>query len=128
MTGRAEAPAGASRTHISTTGSTSKRRITRVFDLSAPRLNRRLLQRVDDEDERLAGRDHAAGAAVAVAHVGRDHEQPAAAGAHPLDAVVPARDHAPGADGEAERLGAPVPARVELAAGRPRDADVLHVG
>ena len=64
---------------------------------------------VDDEDQRLVGRDRAvAGAGRPVALVGRDDEQPAAALAQADEALVPARDDHAGAELEGERLRAAV--------------------
>ena len=60
-------------------------------------------EQVDDEDQRLAGLDDAAGAAVAVAEVGRDHELPATADLHALHALVPAGDDLADAEPELER-------------------------
>ena len=83
------------------------------------------LEQVDHEDQRLAGLDHPAGAAVAVAQVRRDHELPAAADLHALHAGVPALDDLADAEPELQRL-APVVRRVELLAAssgpRPRSA------
>ena len=47
-------------------------------------------EQVDHEDQRLAGLDDAAGAAVAVPEVRRDDELAAAADLHALHALVPA--------------------------------------
>src|SRR3954470_5274316 len=80
---------------------------------------------VDDEDEGLARLDDAARAAVAVSEVRRDDELAAAADLHARDALVPAGDDLAGAEAEPQRLAA-VPGRVELLAGRVRDADVVH--
>src|SRR6476661_7733576 len=79
---------------------------------------------VDDEDQRLSGGDGAAGAAVAVAQVGRDGELAPTADLHAGDALVPALDHSAGAEGEVERSTA-VPRRVELLPGRERPARVV---
>ena len=67
---------------------------------------------VDDEDERLAAEEVAAGGAVR--QVRRDHEFAAAADLHAGDAVLPALDEA--AERELDALAA-VPGRVELLAG-----------
>jgi len=83
------------------------------------------VEQVDDEDERLARLDDAAGAAVAVAQVRRDGQLPAAADAHPGHAPVPAGDDLPPAQPEAERVVA-APGRVELAACGVGDPDVVH--
>src|SRR6516162_8270977 len=80
---------------------------------------------VADEDERLPRPDHVPGAPVPVGQAGRDNQLPAAADLHALHALVPAGDDLPGAEPEAQRL-APVPARVELLAGRVGDPDVVH--
>ena len=60
------------------------------------------------------GADRRRRALLAVGEVGRDHELPAAADLHALDALVPARDDLAGAELEGERLAA-VPRGVELA-------------
>src|SRR5690606_41712258 len=80
---------------------------------------------VDDEDGGLAGLDGGARAGVAVGQVRRDDELAAAADLHAGDAHVPALDDAAAAELEVEG-GAAVPGRVELLAGRPRHADVVH--
>src|SRR3954451_8846985 len=80
---------------------------------------------VDDEDERLVGPDARAGALRAVGEAGRDDQLAPAADLHALDALVPALDDLTLAERERERLAA-VPRGVELLAGRPRVADVLH--
>src|SRR5437867_9189290 len=69
-------------------------------------------------------RDHAAGAARAVAQIGRDGELALAADLHSRDALVPAADHLAAPEREDECLAA-VLARVELlAVGGP--AGVMH--
>src|SRR5581483_4329936 len=78
-----------------------------------------------DEDERLVRLDDAAGTARAVGHRGGNRQLATTADAHPLDAAVTAGDHLPLAELERERLPS-VPGRVELLAGRERDADVVH--
>jgi ribosome-associated protein len=83
------------------------------------------LVQVDHEDQGLAGLDHAAGAAVAVAELGRDHELAAAADLHALDALVPAGDDLSDTEAEVQR-GAAVVRRVELLTRRVGDADVVH--
>src|SRR5690606_22432617 len=80
---------------------------------------------VHHEDQRLAGLDDAARAAVAVAEVRRDDQLPAAADLHPLDALVPAGDHLADAETELQRLAAVV-GGVELLPGRVGDPDVVH--
>src|SRR6266404_1201180 len=82
-------------------------------------------EQVDDEHERLVRLDHPAGSACAVRERGRDRQPAAAAGLHPLDAGVPARDDLALAELELERLPA-IPRRVELLAGEEGDADVVH--
>ena len=67
----------------------------------------------------------AAGAAVAVPEVRRDHELAAAADLHALHALVPAGDDLADAEPELQRRAAVV-RRVELLAGRVGDADVVH--
>src|SRR5205085_2969315 len=78
---------------------------------------------VDDEDQRLAGLDGAAGAAVAVAQVRRDDQLAPAADLHPEQAVVPALDDLADTDAEGQRLTA-VPRGVELLAGGVGHPDV----
>src|SRR5690606_23065921 len=80
---------------------------------------------VDDEDERLAALDRAAGATVAVAQVRRDGDLAPAADLHAEQALVPALDDLADTDREVERLTA-VPRRVELLARGPGDADVVR--
>src|SRR4051794_18496995 len=75
---------------------------------------------VDHEDERLVRPDRRRLPVRAVGQVGRYDEHPAAARLHPDEALGPALDHAL-PERERERLLA-VPRRVELLAGRPRDA------
>src|SRR5262245_34814650 len=75
------------------------------------------LQEFHFEEQRRIGRDHAAGAARAVAELGRDGELALAADLHACDALVPALDHVALAERKHERLAA-VLARVELAAFR----------
>jgi hypothetical protein len=65
--------------------------------------------------QRRVRRDHAAGAARAVAELGRDHEHARAAFLHALHALVPALDDMAGAEVELERVVA-VLARIELGA------------
>src|SRR6266508_2528835 len=81
---------------------------------------------VHDEHERLVGPDDAARAALAVRQVRRDRDAPAPADLHAGHALVPARDHLSLAELELERVAA-IPRRVELVAGRPRDADVVDL-
>src|SRR5215475_9302437 len=56
------------------------------------------------EHERRIRRDDAAGAARAVAELGRDDQRALAADLHAGDALVPAGDHATHADRKLERL------------------------
>ena len=79
---------------------------------------------VDDEDQRLAGCDGAASAAVAVGEVRRDDELASAADLHAGDALVPAGDDLADAESEGQRFAAVV-GGVELLAGGVRDADVV---
>src|SRR6478672_10481934 len=72
-------------------------------------------QQLDLEHQRRVGRDHAAGAARAVAERRRDDEDAGAAFLHPLHAFVPATDHHAAAELELERVVA-VFARIELGA------------
>ena len=58
--------------------------------------------------------------------LGRDDQQPAAALLEADEPLVPAGDDHAGAELEGERLRAAVPRGVELLAGRPRVAGVLH--
>src|SRR4029079_4030404 len=83
-------------------------------------------EQVDDEDQRLAGLDHPAGAAVAVPQVRRDDELATATNLHALDPGVPALDDLTDTQPELQRLAAVV-RRVELLAGRVRHADVVHL-
>src|SRR3546814_18730489 len=69
------------------------------------------------EDQRLAGLDHATGAAVAIAKVRRDDELAAAADLHPLHTGVPARDDLADAEAELQRSAAVVGGIESLAAG-----------
>ena len=69
--------------------------------------------------------DHSARAPGAVGHRRRDRQLAPAADLHPLHARIPAGDHLALAELEAERLVA-IPRRVELLAGRERDAGVVH--
>src|ERR1700694_643087 len=73
------------------------------------------LQQFHFKKKRCIRRDRAAGAARAVAELGRDGELARAADLHAGHALVPALDHVPLAEREHERLAA-VLARVELAA------------
>src|SRR4051812_41726641 len=82
------------------------------------------VDQVDDEDQGLAALDRRAGPPVAVAQVRRDDDLAAAADPHAQQALVPAGDDLADAELEAQRLTA-VPGRVELLAGRVRDADVV---
>src|SRR5204863_5083744 len=70
-------------------------------------------------------RDHAACAARAVGHRGRDRELSAPADLHPLDAGVPAGDDLALAELELEGLAA-VPRGVELLARGEADSDVVN--
>src|SRR5581483_3655008 len=70
-------------------------------------------EQLDVEDQAGVGRDHAAGAADAVAQLGGDQQAALAAHAHRGHALVPAGDHLAGAEGEGERL-APVQRAIEL--------------
>jgi calcium-translocating P-type ATPase len=81
-------------------------------------------EQVDHEHERLVRLDHAARPARSVAERRRDRQPAAAADAHALDPLVPARDDLPLAEPELERLPA-VPRGVELLARAKRDADVV---
>src|SRR5262245_64087141 len=63
-------------------------------------------EELDLEDERGAGRDDAAGAALAVAQVRGNDQLALAAHLHGAHAFVPALDHSPLADREHERLAA----------------------
>src|ERR1700733_8050370 len=63
-------------------------------------------QQLDIEDQRRVGRDDAAGAARAVAELGRDDQRAFAADFHPGDALVPPFDDLAGAEPEAERRAA----------------------
>src|SRR5262249_29119850 len=86
------------------------------------------LQQLDFKQEGCIRRNHAAGAARAVAERGRDGEQAGTADLHALYAFVPALDHHAGAERETGPVAA-VLARVELAAvddsvGKP--AGVVH--
>src|SRR5581483_4122175 len=69
-------------------------------------------ERLHVEDERGVRRDDTAGAALAVAELGRDDQAAFAADLHRRDALVPALDHAAGADRERERAAA-VDRRIE---------------
>ena len=82
-------------------------------------------EQVHHEDQRLAGLDDAAGAAVAVAEVRRDDELAAAADLHAGDTLVPAGDDLADAETERQRLAAVV-GGVELLTGRVGDPDVVH--
>ncbi len=81
-------------------------------------------EQVDHEDERLAGLDGPAGTTVPVRQPRRDRELSAPADTHAGDALVPARYDLLCAEPEIERRLA-APGRVELLAGRERDADVV---
>src|SRR5438105_2468746 len=81
---------------------------------------------VDDEDEGLVRLDHSPGAPAAVAQAGRDDEAAAAADLHPGDTLVPPADHLTAAQLEAEGV-ATVPGGVELLAGAPGVAGVVHL-
>src|SRR3954468_3171042 len=85
-------------------------------------------EQLDFEEQRGIRRDDAAGAARAVAELGRDRQLALAADLHAGHAFVPAADHVPLAEREHERLAA-VLARVELAAFRAvreQPAGVVH--
>src|SRR3546814_19200604 len=77
------------------------------------------------EEQRLAGLDHATGAAVAIAKVRRDDELAAAADLHPLHTGVPARDDLADAEAELQRSAAVV-GRIELTADGVGHAHVVH--
>src|SRR3546814_8558867 len=77
------------------------------------------------EEQRLAGLDHATGAAVAIAKVRRDDEWAAAADLHPLHTGVPARDDLADAEAELQRSAAVV-GRIELLAAGVGNAHVVH--
>src|SRR5882672_7717154 len=72
-------------------------------------------EQLDFENQRGVGRDHAAGAASAVAELGRDGELALAADLHPGHALVPALDHLAAPQRKLEGLAA-VLARVEFLA------------
>src|SRR6218665_8854 len=72
-------------------------------------------QQLDLEHQRCVGRDHAAGAAFAIAEGGRNHQHARAADLHALHAFVPAADDHAAVEFELERVVA-VLARVELGA------------
>src|ERR1700744_6074083 len=72
-------------------------------------------EQLDVEHQRRVRRDHAAGAARAVAKLRRDDQRAVAADLHGGDALVPAGDHLSLADREGEGLVAIVRA-VELLA------------
>ena len=95
------------------------------WTLRAARCAQRDVDEVDDEDERLARLDRAAGAAVAVGQVRGDGEPAAAADLHADDALVPAADDLADAEAEVQRRAA-VPRRVELLAGGVGHADVVR--
>src|SRR5690606_21447818 len=61
------------------------------------------LDQLDVEHERGVRRNVVAEAALAVAELRRDEQQPPAADSHAGYALIPAIDHAPGADLERER-------------------------
>jgi MFS family permease len=82
-------------------------------------------EQVDDEDERLVRRDHAARSPSAVGHGGRDRQLAPAADLHALHARVPAGDDLALPELELEGLSA-VPGRVELLAGREGNSNVVH--
>src|SRR5450432_793863 len=75
------------------------------------------VDQVDDEDQRLAWRDRAAGAAIAVGQVRRNHQPAAAADPHAGNAVVPAFDDAAATERKRQRVAA-APRAVELLARR----------
>src|SRR5436305_124738 len=60
-------------------------------------------QQLHLEDQRRVGRDHAAGAAAAVAEVGGDDEPALAADLHADQPLVPPLDGVAGAEAEGER-------------------------
>src|SRR4030095_13794093 len=61
-------------------------------------------EQLDLEDQRGAGWDDAARAALAVAEIGRDDQLALAADLHRAHALVPTLDHVAPADGEDQRL------------------------
>src|SRR6266496_1083848 len=63
-------------------------------------------EQLDIEHQRGVGRDRPAGAARAVAEIGRDDEGALAADFHPGDALIPALDDLPRAQAEGEGLAA----------------------
>src|SRR6516165_5409292 len=73
------------------------------------------LQQFDVEDQGGIGRDRSAGAAGAIAELGRDVQRALAADPHPGHTLVPAGDDLLGAERELERLAA-VDRAVELLA------------
>src|SRR5260221_8840894 len=73
------------------------------------------VDQLDVENERRVGRNHSAGAALAVAHVGRNDQRALAANLHSRDTHVPALDHAAAAHWKVEWHVA-IPRTVELAA------------
>jgi hypothetical protein len=82
-------------------------------------------EQVDHEHQRLAGSDDTARAAAAVTELGRDGEPPPTTDLHPGHTLVPAGDDHLRAEAEREGVAA-VPGGVELLAGRPAVADVVH--
>src|SRR5688500_17674848 len=79
---------------------------------------------IHHEDQSLPGFDPLS-AALAVAEVGRNHQQPAGALLHTDQALIPALDDAGPAEWlHRERLGPTVPRSVELLLRGPGDADI----
>src|SRR3954469_11510692 len=84
---------------------------TAVSAEAPPRLLQ--LQKLDLEQQGRVRRDNAAGAARAVAQLGRDQQRPLAAHLHAGHAFVPTLDHLAATEPERERA-APVQRAVEL--------------
>src|SRR5206468_3128677 len=78
------------------------------------------------EDQRGIGRDHAAGAAGAVAELRRDLQLALAADLHAFHTFVPALDDLSGAERELERLAA-VHRAIERLLGVGKPAGVVHL-
>src|SRR4029077_6859807 len=72
------------------------------------------LEQFDVEHERRIGRNHAARAASAIAHVGRDDQRALPTNLHARDALVPTLDHAAPTQRKVERF-AGVAGAVEFA-------------
>src|SRR5690606_26020226 len=64
------------------------------------------VEQLDLEHEGGLRRDRPSGALAAIAQLGRDHQYPLAAHAHPGNALVPAADHPARPQQEGERLPA----------------------